>query len=128
MKKSRSPQPTDAELSILQVLWAKGPSTVRTVWETLAPEQNVGYTTVLKLMQIMADKGLVKRDESARSHVYEAAFSQSRAQRDVVRRVLDRVFGGSGPRLAMQALSSAKATPQELAEIRKLLDQIERRK
>ena len=128
MKKLKPPHPTDAELSILHVLWTKGPSTVRSVWEQIAPEQNVGYTTILKLMQIMAAKGLVKRDESARSHVYEAALSQSSAQRDLVRRLLDRVFGGSGPRLAIHALSSTKASPEELTEIRKLLDQIEGRK
>src|SRR3954469_12665982 len=128
MKRLKAPQRTDAELSILHILWTKGPSTVRAVWEQIAPNQDVGYTTVLKLMQIMADKGLVKRDESARSHIYEAALSQSRAQREVVLRLLGRVFGGSGPKLAMQALSSTKATPEELAEIRRLLDQMEGRK
>lgn len=126
MKRSKLPQPTEAELSILRVLWSRGPSTVRHVWEQVSPEQGTGYTTVLKIMQIMAEKGLVKRDESARSHVYAAAASEDQTQRQFVRHWLDRVFAGSAPKLVMQALSTKKATPEELAEIRKLLDEMER--
>jgi predicted transcriptional regulator len=125
MKKSKLPKPTEAELAILRVLWHRGPSTVREVWEQISPEQQTGYTTALKIMQIMAEKGLVKRDESARSHVYEPAVSEEHTQRQVVRHLLERVFAGSASKLVMQALSAKKATPQDLAEIRKLLDEME---
>jgi predicted transcriptional regulator len=125
MKNSRPPKPTDAELSILRVLWERGPSTVREIWEQLNPDQGRGYTTVLKTMQIMFDKGLLARDESARSHVYRAARSQEQTQREVIGHLLERVFSGSAPKLVMQALAAKKATRAELAEIRKLLDQIE---
>lgn len=125
MKKARSIKPTDAELSILRILWERGPSTVRQVWERIHPDQGTGYTTVLKLMQIMAEKGLVKRDEAARSHVYEAAASRDQVQRQVIGQVLDRLFSGSTPSLVLQALSTRKASRAELAEIRKLLDKIE---
>jgi predicted transcriptional regulator len=125
MKKAKAPKPTDAELSILRVLWRGGPSTVRQVWEELSPEQGTGYTTVLKLMQIMADKGLVRRDESARSHIYEPSRSEEQTQRQVVRHLLERMFAGSAPKLVMQALAAKKATPGELAEIRRLLDELE---
>jgi predicted transcriptional regulator len=125
MKKSNLPKPTDAELFVLRVLWQRGPSTVRQVWEELNPEQGTGYTTVLKIMQIMAEKGLVKRDESARSHVYSTSISEEQTQRQVVRHLLERVFAGSAPKLVLQALSAKKASPRELAEIRKLLDEME---
>ena len=119
------PKPTDAEMAVLGVLWRRGPSTVREVWQEINPSQRTGYTTVLKIMQIMAEKGLVKRDESARSHVYETSLTQSQTQRQVVRHLLDRVFGGSAPQLVMQALAAKKSSPEELAEIRKLLDEME---
>jgi predicted transcriptional regulator len=125
MKKDKAPKPTEAELSILRVLWERGPSTVRQVWEQIHPEQKTGYTTVLKLMQIMAEKGLVKRDEAARSHVYEASYSQEQVQRQVIGHVLERLFSGSAPRLVLQALSAKKASREELAEIRRLLDKME---
>ena len=125
MKRSRSSRPTDAELSILRVLWERGPSTVRQVWEQIHPQQGTGYTTVLKLMQIMAEKGLVKRDEAARSHVYEASFTQEHVQRQVIGHLLERLFSGSAPRLVLQALSTKKASRAELAEIRQLLDKME---
>jgi len=124
LKKVKSRKPTEAELAILHVLWQRGPSTVREVWEHL--DQRTGYTTVLKLMQIMAEKKLVKRDEAARSHVYEASASEDQTQRQVVGHLLERLFGGSAHKLVMQALSSKKATREELAEIRKLLDEIEK--
>ena len=125
MKKNSPPKPTDAEVSILRVLWQRGPCTVREVWEQVSPAQRTGYTTVLKTMQIMSDKGLLKRDETARSHVYHAAHTQEQTQRQVVGHLLDRVFSGSAPQLVMQALAAKKASPAELAEIRKLLDEME---
>jgi BlaI family transcriptional regulator, penicillinase repressor len=128
MSKSRPPKPpkpTDAELAILRVLWQRGPSTVREVWEQLSPEQGTGYTTVLKIMQIMFDKGLLGRDETDRSHVYRAARSEEQTQRQVVGHLLERMFSGSAPKLVMQALATNKATPAELSEIRRLLDEME---
>jgi predicted transcriptional regulator len=124
----RSPKPTDAELAILRVLWARGPSTVREVFDALnaaSPAKNIGYTTVLKFMQIMADKGLLDRDASQRTHVYRAAAQagEQQTQRRLVKDLLDRAFGGSMRKLVMQALASTKASPEELAEIRRLLDQ-----
>jgi BlaI family transcriptional regulator, penicillinase repressor len=112
-------RPTDAELAILKVLWARGASTVREVAEALG--RDVGYTTILKLLQIMTDKRLVKRDESARTHVYQAAYTEDQTQRQLVSDLLDRAFGGSASKLVLQALAASKATPQELAEVRKLL-------
>ena len=126
MKKDASPKPTESELSILRVLWRLGPSTVRDVWEQLNPSQKTGYTTVLKLMQIMLEKGLLKRDVSERSHVYEPRFSEEHTQRQVLGHLIDRVFSGSAPKLVMQALAAKKASPQELAEIRRLLDEMEK--
>jgi BlaI family transcriptional regulator, penicillinase repressor len=125
MRKLKPAKPTDAELAVLRVLWERGPSTVREVWEQLGPPQRIGYTTVLKIMQIMFEKGLLKRDETERSHVYEARLSQEYTQRQVVGHVLERAFAGSAAKLVMQALAAKKATPSELAEIRKLLDKIE---
>jgi predicted transcriptional regulator len=125
MKKPTAAKPTDAELAILRVLWNRGPSTVREVWEELKSGQGTGYTTILKLMQIMLEKGLVKRDATERSHVYEPRFSKDHTQQQVVGHLLDRVFSGSAPKLVMQALAAKKATPEDLAEIRKLLDRLE---
>ena len=126
MKKNNLPKPTEAELTMLRVLWRRGPSTVRQVWEQISHEQKTGYTTVLKIMQIMAEKGLVKRDESERSHIYVAALTEEQTQRQVMGHVLERVFSGSAHKLVMQALASKRATPAELAEIRELLDEIEK--
>ena len=120
---SETKLPTDAELGILRVLWERGPSTVREVHEAL--KDGSGYTTVLKLMQIMTEKGLVVRDESQRAHVYSAQATQQRTQRQLVTDLVDRAFGGSPAQLAMQALSSKKTSPQELAELRRLLDSLE---
>jgi predicted transcriptional regulator len=125
MKKSKPPKPTDSELSILRVLWKRGPSTVREVWDQTSIAQQTGYTTILKLMQIMVEKGLLERDEAQRSHVYRSSLSEEQTQRQVVGHVLDRVFSGSARKLVMQALSAKKATRAELAEIRKLLDEME---
>jgi BlaI family transcriptional regulator, penicillinase repressor len=114
-------KPTDAELAILRVLWVRGPSTVREVAAALG--RDGAYTTILKLLQIMADKRLVRRDESARTHVYAAAFTEHQTQRQLVSDLLDRAFGGSASKLVLHALEARKATPEELAEIRRLLDQ-----
>lgn len=121
----RPPKPTDAELGILRVLWEQGPSTVRQILQVLERARPTGYTTVLKLLQIMTEKGLVRRDERERSHVYRARFSEGRTQRQLLGDLLDRAFAGSTSRLVMQALSSRKASPEELAAIRKLLDEWE---
>ena len=123
--KQRALRPTPAELQILRVLWARGPSTVREVHEALGPARDTGYTTVLKLLQIMAEKGLVARDETARAHVYAARAGESATQRQLVRELLDRAFGGSAGKLVMQALSTRQATPDEIAGIRRLLDEME---
>jgi len=119
------PRPTDAELAILNVLWELGPSTVRDVHDALSGSQATGYTTVLKLMQIMTEKGLVQRDESERAHIYEARQSAQRTQRQLLTDLADRAFGGSPARLVMQALSGRKTSSEELNEIRELLDQLE---
>lgn len=124
MPKFKLPRPTEGELAILRVLWKRGPSTVREVQESLG--QDAGYTTVLKLMQIMAAKGLLRRDESERTHVYAAAAPESATQRQLVRHLLDRAFEGSAAKLVMQALSVKRASPEELAEIRRLLSEFER--
>jgi len=113
-------KPTDAELNLLRVLWQRGPSTVRQIVEILG--KDTGYTTALKLLQIMTEKGLVRRDETERTHVYEAAYTEDETQRQLVSDLLDRAFGGSAAKLALQALASRKASPEELAEIRKLID------
>ena len=99
MKKSDLPKPTEAELAILRVLWQRGPSTVREIWEQISPRQQTGYTTVLKTMQIMFEKGLLKRDEAQRSHVYKASVSEAQTQRQVVGHLLDRLFSGSAAKL-----------------------------
>lgn len=125
MKKPMPPKPTDAELAILRVLWRLGPATVRAVHSELRRVQETGYTTVLKMLQIMAEKGLVKRDESERSHVYQPAYSEQEVQRQLVGHLMERAFGGSAQKLVLQALSAKKASASELAEIRKLLDEME---
>ncbi len=118
-------RPTDSELAILNVLWKRGSSTVREVHQDLTPVTPIGYTTVLKLMQIMTEKGLVVRDESERAHVYAARFTEQKTQRQLVNDLLDRAFGGSATQLVVQALASKKASAADLAEIRQLLDEME---
>ena len=118
-----SPKPTDAELAILSVLWSRGPSTVRQVHDALTEQRATGYTTALKLLQIMTEKGLVARDESDRSHIYRARLSEGETQRQLLDDLLGRAFGGSATKLVMQALSGNKATPEELAEIQRLLNE-----
>jgi predicted transcriptional regulator len=124
MRKSPLPRPTDAELSILRVLWKQGPGTVRQVQEQLGAD--TGYTTVLKFLQIMTVKGLVTRDESERTHVYAAALPEAATQRQLISHLLERAFGGSSSQLVMQALATKKASARELKEIRNLLDELER--
>ena len=119
---ARLQRPTDAELAILRVLWERGASTVRQVHEALADTRETGYTTTLKLMQIMADKGLVKRNETARSHVYSASAGEEQTQRQLVQDLVDRAFGGSAAQLVLRALSADGASDAELKEIRKLID------
>ncbi len=126
MAKSTQFRPTDGELEILNVLWQHGPATVREVYEKLSATKPVVYTTVLKLLQIMSEKDLVRRDERQRAHVYEACLPQSEMQRHLVTDLLDRAFEGSAKELVMQALSSQKASRGDLAEIRRMLDEYER--
>jgi predicted transcriptional regulator len=120
------PRPTGAELRILRVLWDRGPSTVRQVNEVLSDARETGYTTTLKLMQIMVEKGLVTRDESARTHVYAARSSQHQTQRQLVSDLMDRAFGGSTAALVLQALSAHPASAAELNEIEKLIEEYRR--
>ena len=115
-----TPLPTDSELAILQVLWEGGPRSVRDVQEAL--DSSVGYTGILKLLQLMAAKGLVRRDESARAHLYEAAEPRRRTEARLVKRLADQAFGGSTASLALRALSEKRASPEELRRIRELLD------
>lgn len=122
----RHSRPTDAELGILRILWRIGPATVREVHEALEGRAE-GYTTVLKLLQIMHQKGLVSRDESERAHVYSPVVEKDAAQEQMLGDFVQRVFEGSREQLVLQALGSGRATPQELAKIRALLDELERR-
>jgi len=117
--KQPSRKPTDAELAILRILWTRGPSTVRDVATEMGREE--AYTTVLKLLQIMTDKQLVRRNESARTHIYEAAHSEAQMQQHLVTDLLDRAFDGSAATLVMRALSAKRTSAKDLAEIRKLL-------
>jgi len=119
------PRPTPAELEILRVLWRDGARTVREVQARLEAERPTGYTTVLKLLQIMTDKGLVRRDESARAHVYSATAPEATTQKQLVRDLVDRAFGGSASQLVLHALGARKASREELARIRELLDRLE---
>lgn len=119
-------KPTDAELEILHVLWANGPSTVRQVHEQLSQNREIGYTTALKLMQIMVDKGLLSRIEDSRSHTYSAAVSEEDTQRGLVDRFVETAFRGSASKLVMQVLGQHKTSPEELDEIKKLLSSLNR--
>ena len=119
------PRPTDAELEILNVLWAHGPCTVRQVHDLLEDDPPRGYTTVLKLMQIMADKRLVRRDESRKAHIYKAVITADQAHRSYLRHLLNKAFDNSTSKLVMQALAARPASKEELVEIRRLLDEIE---
>ena len=122
MARSSVPRPTDAELAILRILWERGPSTVRQVHEVLARDRQAAYTTALKLLQIMTEKGLVERDERDRTHVYRARLGEEQTQRQLVRDLVDRAFGGSSMKLVLQALASRRASAEELRDIRKAID------
>ncbi len=126
-RKSEERRPTEAELAILGVIWQRQAATVRQVFDDLSQIQDVGYTTILKLMQIMTDKGLLERDASVRPQVYRAARPQKQTQRLLLRDLLDRAFSGSPGNLVLQALALRKSTPEELQEIRDLLDRLEER-
>jgi predicted transcriptional regulator len=128
MVKQNSPRPTDAELAILNVLWRRGPSTVREVHAAQDKTKGTGYTTILKLMQIMTEKGLVRRDERQRAHVYSARLAEEQTQRQLVGDLLTRAFNGSAAKLVMHALATKKSSDAELAQIRQLLDDFERGK
>jgi len=118
-------KPTVLELTILRVLWNRGPQTVRDIHATLNQSKPTGYTTVLKMLQIMTDKGLVERDETVRPQIYRARHSQDRTQKHLLRDLIDRAYGGSVKALVMHALSTRKSSPKELEAIEKLLDRFE---
>jgi predicted transcriptional regulator len=122
---SKRRRPTEAELGILRVLWEGGPRSVRDIQRILNESRPTGYTTVLKLMQIMTDKGLVERDESQRPQIYRSRYSQEQTQRQLLRDLLDRAFGGSVKDLVLQALATKRSSPEELEAIEKLLDRFE---
>lgn len=128
MKEKPTQKPTDAELALLAVLWQRGPSTVREIHDLLSETKDTGYTTTLKILQKMTEKRLVRRDESQRSHIYHAAVAAEQTQRQLVRDLLRRAFGGSPANLVVQALNSERASAEDLAEIRKLLDELEGKK
>jgi predicted transcriptional regulator len=121
MKKSSIPKPTEAELAILGILWARGPSTVRQVYQVAATDRELAYTTTLKLLQIMTEKGLVTREEQDRTHVYRAAHSEEEMQEKLVGDLVDRAFGGSATKLVMRALARKPATAEDLKEIQRLI-------
>ena len=118
------PKPTEKELEILQILWEKGPVAVKDVHEVLGGESINGYTTILKLMQIMHEKGLVKRDDSVKTHIYQPAVSREKTQKHLLGKMINTLFGGSTTQLVMQALGNHKASAEELDEIQKLLDNL----
>src|SRR5580700_6437807 len=124
---SRTPKPTAGELEILRVLWERGPSTVREIQDTLSKTRDVGYTTVLKLLQIMTAKGTVRRNEEQRAHVYEACLPATETKRQLAGDVLQRVFEGSASELMLHALAGRRTSKKELKELRKLLDEYEGR-
>jgi BlaI family penicillinase repressor len=122
---SKQHRPTKLELSILRVLWEKGPGSVREIQARLSIEKETGYTTALKMLQIMTEKGLVERDESVRPQIYRAKFSQEKTQKQLLHDLLQRAFGGSVKALVMQAISTRKSSPEDLEAIEKLLDRFE---
>jgi predicted transcriptional regulator len=118
----RVPKPTDAELEVLRVLWERGPSTVREIHAVVNEHKTRGYTTILKTVQIMTDKRLVIRDASSRSHIYRPGLTESQTQQQLIRDLVDRAFGGSAAKLMLQVFGTKAATPEEIAELRALLD------
>lgn len=125
MPRKPSDQPNDVELAILRVLWERGPSTVREVHETLQSDRDTGYTSTLKMMQVMLEKGLLKRDDSKRPQIYQPAVPEEQTQSRIVRDLVQKVFGGSAQKLVLRAVRSHRISRAELAEIRKLLSTLE---
>lgn len=125
MARPASTQPTDVELRILSILWSRGPSPVRVIHQQLSAEKGTNYSTTVKMLSVMLEKGLVTRDESVRPHVYRAVRSQAATQKRMLRELIDKVYAGSSMSLVLQALSTQKASPDELAEVRRLLDELE---
>lgn len=126
MAAAKTIKPTESELEILQILWQRGLATVREVHEELGKTKDAGYTTTLKLMQIMNEKGLVKRDQSMRTHVYQAAVNKEKTQKHLLAKMIHSLFGGSSTELVLQALGEQKASPEELAQIQTLLDNLKK--
>ncbi len=126
MSSTRYVKPTESELEILQILWTRGVATVREVHEELAKSKDVGYTTTLKLMQIMHEKSLVKRDDSMRTHIYQAAVNKEKTQKHLLGKMIDSLFGGSPTQLVMQALGTHKASPEELEQLQQMLDNLKK--
>jgi predicted transcriptional regulator len=124
-RKSITGRPTEKELQILSILWSRGSSTVRDINKVMNRDEDTGYTTTLKLMQIMYEKGLLKRNESAKTHIYSQAHSEARVQEEVIDNLLNRVFAGSTEKLVLRALSSKKVSIEELANIKKMINQKE---
>ena len=123
--KEKLPKPTEGELEVLRIIWEQGPSTVREVNHQLTSVKEVGYTTTLKIMQIMSEKGLLVRDTSGKTHIYRAAVSQQKTQQQLLNRLMENAFGGSAMELVMQALGNKKSTSEEINEIRAFLDRLE---
>jgi BlaI family transcriptional regulator, penicillinase repressor len=126
MATTKTIKPTESELEILQILWKKGTASVREVHEELLVSKEAGYTTTLKLMQIMHEKGLVKRDDSIKTHIYQAAVSKEKTQKHLLNKMIDTLFGGNPSELVMQALGNHKASAEELDEIQKMLDNLKK--
>jgi BlaI family penicillinase repressor len=126
MATTKTIKPTESELEILQILWKKVNASVREVHEELLQTKEAGYTTTLKLMQIMHEKGLVKRDDSIKTHIYQAAVSKEKTQKHLLNKMIDSLFGGSSGELVMQALGNHKASAEELEEIQKILDNLKK--
>ena len=126
MATTKTIKPTESELEILQILWKKGNASVREVHEELLQTKEAGYTTTLKLMQIMHEKGLVKRDDSIKTHIYQPAVSKEKTQKQLLNKMIDSLFGGSSGELVMQALGNHKASAEELEEIQKILDNLKK--
>ena len=122
-EKSRLPKPTEVELELLRVLWSKGSATVREIYELVSQRRTLGYTSVLKMLQIMTEKGLVERTEAGKAHIYRAAATQEETQSQMLRDLSERLFAGSAAQLAMHALSMQAASAEELEEIRKIIRQ-----
>ena len=128
MMNKKPNKPTESELEILQILWANGPSPVRFVNDKLNEEREVGYTTTLKLMQIMVDKGIARRNTDSRTHIYEAVIAESDTQKQLLKKFVDSTFRGSAMKMVMQALGNHQASPEELEEIKALIQKMEKKK